>query len=86
MKTENVEKKLVDKLVEECTKNVEEVRLAKIISAEDENKHKCSSSTLYTVFFSILFTFNVGIGTYFVYIHWFKKNKAIVDLKETTIQ
>ena len=37
-------------------------------------------------FFSILFTFSVGIGTYFVYIHWFKKNKAIVDLKETTIQ
>ena len=51
MKTENVEKKLVDKLVEKCTENVEEVRLAKIISAEDENKHKCSSSTLYTVFF-----------------------------------
>ena len=33
-------KKLVDKLVEECTENVEEVKLAKITSAEDENKHK----------------------------------------------
>ena len=30
-------KKLVDKLVEECTENVEEVKLAKITSAEDEN-------------------------------------------------
>ena len=33
-------KKLVDKLVEECTENLEEVKLAKITSAEDENKHK----------------------------------------------
>ena len=41
-------KKLVDKLVEECTGNIEEVKLAKIISAKDENKHKniCSSFTL----------------------------------------
>ena len=36
-------KKLVDKLVEECTENVEEVKLAKITLAENENKHKCSS-------------------------------------------
>ena len=33
-------RKLVDKLLEECTKNNEEVKLAKIISAENENKHK----------------------------------------------
>ena len=40
--------KIVDKLVEECTGNVKEIKLAKITSAEDENKHKnkCSSSTL----------------------------------------
>ena len=42
-------KKLVDKLVEECTENVEETRLV-----ENENKHKCSSCTLYTVLFSII--------------------------------
>ena len=33
-------RKLVDKLLEECTENNEEVKLAKIISAENENKHK----------------------------------------------
>ena len=62
-------KKLVDKLVEECTENVKEVILVKITSAEDENNHKnkCCSCTLYIVFFSIMFTINVGIGTYFVY-------------------
>ena len=41
-------KKVVDKLVEECTENVEEVKLTKINSAEDENMHKnkCSSCIL----------------------------------------
>ena len=67
-------KKLVYKLIEECTENVEEVKLTKITSAEDESKHKCSSYTLYIVLFSIIYTINVGIGTYFVYFHWsFKK-------------
>ena len=39
-------KKLVDKLVEECTETIEEVKLAKITLTEDKNKHKCSSCTL----------------------------------------
>ena len=42
-------KKLVVKLVEEYTENVEEVKLAKITSAEDENKHKSKCSSLHTV-------------------------------------
>ena len=72
-------KKLVDKLVGKCTENVEEVKLAKITSTElhsaklhalkNENKHKCSSCTLCIVLFSIIFTINVGIGSYFVYFH-----------------
>ena len=64
-------KKLVDKLVEECTETNNEVKLTKITLAENENKHKCSSCTLYIVLFSIIFTINVGIGTYFVYSHWY---------------
>ena len=59
-------KKLVDKLVEKCTGNVEAVKLAKITLAENENKHKCSSCTLYIVLFSVIFTINVGSGTYSV--------------------
>ena len=34
-------KRLVDKLIEECTENVE-IKLANITSTENENKHKCS--------------------------------------------
>ena len=60
-------KKLVDKLVEECNENVEEVKLAKITQAKNENKYKCSFCTMYIALFSINFTINVAIGTYLVY-------------------
>ena len=59
-------KKLVDKLIDECAETVEEVKLAKITLAKNENKYKCKSCTLYIVLFSILFTINVGIGASFV--------------------
>ena len=36
-------KKLVDKLVDECTEAVEEVKLAKITLAQNENSYKCNS-------------------------------------------
>ena len=70
-------KNLLDKLVEECTENVEKVNLAGITSAKDENKHKnkCSSCTLYIVLFSIIFTVNVGISTYFVYYNYMNHDK-----------
>ena len=66
-------KKLVDKLVEERTENIEETKLVEKTSAENENKHKCSSCTLYIVLFSIILTINVGIGTYFTYFYWYLK-------------
>ena len=66
---------MVDKLIEECTENVEEVKPAKITLAEDENEHKCSFCALYIVLFSIMFTINVGIGTYFVYCKYMDGDK-----------
>ena len=76
-------KKLVDKLVDECTETVEEVKLAKITLAENENSYKCSSCTVYTVLFWIFFTINVGgIGAYFVYFHGYLKKMFTC---ETTI-
>ena len=72
MKT--VRKKLADKLTEECNETVEEVKLAKIASAE----HQCSSCTLYIVLFSVFFRINVGIGIYFVYSHWCSKKMLLV--------
>ena len=54
--------------------NFEEARLVEKTSAKNKSKHKCSSCTLYIVLVSIIFTINIGIGTYFVYLHWYLKN------------
>ena len=66
-------KKLVDKLVEECTENIEETKLVKKTSAENKNKHKWSSCTMYIVLFLIIFKINVGISIYFTYFYWYLK-------------
>ena len=70
MKIVSAEKKIVDVLVDECAETVEEVKLAKIILAENENKYKCSSWTLYIVLMIVVFTICAGIGTYFVFYNW----------------
>ena len=59
-------KTLVDKLVEECSEFIDEVKIAKITLFEDKNKCK-SSSTIYVVLIAIIFTISIGIGTYFIY-------------------
>ena len=71
------------KLVEECTKNTHEVKIAEITSAElrsmelhsTENIHKFSSCTLYIMLFSIIFTISIGIATYFVHYKYMNHNK-----------
>ena len=63
-------KKIVNKLVEECTETFEEMKLTKVTSAENESVGRCRSCTLYIMLFSIIFTVNIGIATYFVYSHW----------------
>ena len=78
-------KKLVDKLVEECTENTEETRLVEKTSAKNENKHKCSFYTLYIMLFLLIFTINIGIGIYFVYSRWFlKKDIPSVEFNTNT--
>ena len=57
-------------LVEECT---EEAKIAEITLTK--NIHKSSSCTLYIVLFSIIFTINIGIATYFVYYKYMNRNK-----------
>ena len=67
-------KELVDKLVDECTETVEEVKIAKITLAEKESSYKCSSCTVYFLLFWIFFTINFGgISAYFVYFHGYLK-------------
>ena len=77
---------MIDKLVDEYTETVEEVKLAIITLAENKNSYKCSSCTVYTVLFWIFFTINVGgIGAGFVYFYWYlKKDVTRVDFNTRT--
>ena len=61
-------------MVDECNETIDEV---KIVS---ENKNKCNSCILYIVLlFSIFFTTNVRIATYFVYYKYVNHNKENVS-------
>ena len=71
---------MIDKLVEECTENIEETKL---VENENENKHRCSSCTEYIVLFSLRFAINIGIATYFVFSRWYLK-KDIPRVKFNT--
>ena len=67
-------KKLVDKLIEECTENIDEVEITEITQYEN----KSSFCRLYIVLFWIFFTFsviNIGIGIYFIYYKYTSLNK-----------
>ena len=83
-------KKVVDKLVDECTETVEEVKLAKITLAENESWNKYSSCTVYIVLMIVVFIFFTRITTYLVYYNWslIKNNVSCIKFgthKETKI-
>ena len=71
MKIVNAEKRIVDKLTDECTENIEEVKLAKITpmklhsmelhSTKNENENKYSSCKVYIVLMIVVLTIFTGI-------------------------
>ena len=70
-------KKLVDPLVEECTKNIEETKLVNI-TVENENNGGCNSYVIYKALFWTFFIFfliSIGISIYFVYRNYVNRNK-----------
>ena len=78
-KTCKCRKRLIDKLVEECSEIIDKVEIAKIAlmelhSTEDENKYK-SSCTIYVVLIVIVFTICIGIGAYFIYYKYMNHDK-----------
>ena len=72
MKIVIAEKKMVHKLVDKSTENIDEVKTAEVTLTE--NMRKCSSCILYIVLF---FTTNVGISTYFVYYKYMNRKKSV---------
>ena len=67
-------KKIVDKLVEECTENIVEVKFTGIALFERRNvcKYWC---TIYVVLIAMVFTISIGIGTYFIYYKYMNHDK-----------
>ena len=78
-------KKLVDKLIEECTENIDEIK----ITSKNEHENKCSSCTVYMVLFSIFFIISIGIAVYFVYYKYMSRKEKNVSkydyIYQTTI-
>ena len=77
---------LVEKWVDEI---VEEVKLAKITLAENENKYKCSSCTVYTVLFWIFLQFLLELLLFILLITiglWLKIMFLALDLVFTKKQ
>ena len=56
--------KLADKLVEECTENLNEVKIAGVALVEHRNERVCSY-TICIVLAVIALTASIGIGAYF---------------------
>ena len=72
-----MQKKLVDKLIDECNETIEEVKLAEISIFENENENKYGSCKVYIVLMIVVFTIFTGITISFVYYNWsLIKNKV----------
>ena len=83
-------KKLFDKLIDECTETIEEVKLAQITLVENENENKYSSCRVYIVLMIAVFTIFTGTTNYFLYYNWslIKNNLSYIKFsthKETKI-
>ena len=68
---------MLDPLIEECTKNIDESKLVK----KTLDKNKCNSYVVYKVLFWILFIFfiiSIGISIYLAYYKY--KNNYKYDL------
>ena len=77
-------KTLVDKLIDECTETIEEVKLAKITLAENENNYRYSSCTVYIALMIVIFTIFTGITVYFVYCSCFLIKNNVSCIKSST--
>ena len=70
-----MQKKIVDKLVDESTDTVGEVKLTITTLSENENTYKFSS---YSVSTQCIFTIKISeIGAHFFYFYWYLKKDAL---------
>ena len=77
-------KKLVHKLIDECTETIEEVKLAKITFGENEDENKYTSCRVYIVLMIVVFTIFTRITIYFIYYNWSLIKNNVSCIKVTT--
>ena len=70
---------MIDKLIEECTENIDEVKIAEVDLFEHGNEG-VYSYTISVILAVIGLTINIGISAYFAYKymnHWYLKKDVI---------
>ena len=63
-------KKLIDKLVEECSENIDENEMIYNATLNDY-ENVCGPCTIYTLLFVIAFLRTIGISSAFIYFQWY---------------
>ena len=73
-----------DKLVDECTENIDEVKTAKITSTElhsAEHENVCICSYRISVILAVIaLAISIGIGAYFANFCWYLKMLLVLSL------
>ena len=66
---------MVEELVEECNKNINEKELHKNKTIYNSNVNDdekiCSSCIVYMIFVVMFFIINISISSVFIYLHWY---------------
>ena len=77
-------RKLADKLVDECSESIDENEMISITLSDYENF--CGSRTVYIVLFVVDFLIIIGIGSEFIYFHWYlkKSNTDVIIINPGT--
>ena len=76
--------KMVDKLVEECSENIDvnEIIFNETLNTIPLNAKVCHSCTTYIVLFVIFLILSISISSAFIYFHWYLiKDNADVTTK-----
>ena len=74
MKIASTEKKLVDKLVEECSESIYKNEMISV--ALNNYGSVCNSCEIYIVLFVVAFIIIISISSAFVYFDWYLKKST----------
>ena len=75
IKIVNTEKKIVNKLVEECSEGIDGNKMIynDTVNEIPLNENVCNSCTIYIVLFIIFLIISINISSAFIYFHWYLK-------------